>query len=176
MVFWEAFGLKLHPIMGRRERAIPVLASAFEADRAIVALRAGTVVGLLGLQHGGRDFVNLRRRHFAQEFGWLRAIPKAFLASFAQQPDSKGELFLVSLAVAPAWRNRGLGGKLLGAAIQFARDTGFKTVALDVVDTNPRARLLYERLGFKATKTHHYPFLRPLMGFSSVTTMTKAID
>jgi RimJ/RimL family protein N-acetyltransferase len=46
---------------------------------------------------------------------------------------------------------------------------------LQVVDTNPRARALYERLGFRAAKTHRVPLVGPLMGFSAYTDMVRPV-
>lgn len=59
---------------------------------------------------------------------------------------------------------------------EFAQANGFSTVRLDVADTNPGARRLYERMGFAPTHTQKYPFLRNIVGFSAGTTMIKQID
>ena len=45
-------------------------------------------------------------------------------------------------------RGEGLGTALVEAALDVARERGCKRVELDVSDDNPRARALYERLGF----------------------------
>ena len=61
--------------------------------------------------------------------------------------------------------------KLLTRIADHARATGHHAVRLDVIDTNPRARALYERVGFKAKgQTKLGPFAR-VFGFSSATTM-----
>jgi GNAT superfamily N-acetyltransferase len=49
------------------------------------------------------------------------------------------------------WRGAGLGAALIEAAARWARDHGVEIIALSVLDSNPRARTLYERLGFKVT-------------------------
>lgn len=58
----------------------------------------------------------------------------------------------ISLAVAPAWRRRGLGTRLLAAAIEQARERGFPAVSLSVQPDNP-ARRLYKRAGFHRVTT-----------------------
>jgi ribosomal protein S18 acetylase RimI-like enzyme len=65
----------------------------------------------------------------------------------------------------------GVGTKLLDAIVEVAQARGYRQVRLDVVDTNPRARQLYERRGFVAVETKSYPWLRHLLGFSASTTM-----
>ena len=46
------------------------------------------------------------------------------------------------IVVAPDARGQGIGSELLRRVVAFARDSGFKQVRLDVVDTNPGARCL----------------------------------
>lgn len=55
------------------------------------------------------------------------------------------------------WRGVGVGAALISAAADWARRCGVELIALSVLDSNPRARLLYERLGF--TTTGHTPGL-----------------
>jgi ribosomal protein S18 acetylase RimI-like enzyme len=58
----------------------------------------------------------------------------------------------ISLAVAPAWRRRGVGTLLLAAAVEQARKRGCPAVSLSVQPDNP-ARVLYERIGFRRVAT-----------------------
>lgn len=57
-------------------------------------------------------------------------------------------LFLNYIAVAPGSRERGLGGRLLAAAIQSTRVPGDSAMHLDVFEQNRPALNWYERLGF----------------------------
>ena len=59
-----------------------------------------------------------------------------------------GEAEILTLAVAPAARGRGLGRRLLQAAIARARELGAETMFLEVGTENPAALALYARLGF----------------------------
>jgi len=58
----------------------------------------------------------------------------------------------LSIAVAPAWRRRGIGTRLLATTIEQAREAGFPAVSLSVMTENP-ARALYERAGFRHVAT-----------------------
>jgi ribosomal protein S18 acetylase RimI-like enzyme len=53
-------------------------------------------------------------------------------------------------AVAPVFRNRDIGSSLIRAAEAFAAEQGLATVELGVEDSNPKARRLYERLGYRS--------------------------
>ena len=84
--------------------------------------------------------------------------------------------FLVDgLCVHPDARGQGVGTALLDAIAEEARARGYKAVRLDVVDTNPRARALYEREGFTVLRTVEMGVLRHLFGFARSTTMTRAV-
>lgn len=54
------------------------------------------------------------------------------------------------LAVHPALRSCGIGTLLVGAAEQRIRGRGLRRAELAVEEDNPRARALYERLGYVA--------------------------
>ncbi|MFE3649351.1 GNAT family N-acetyltransferase [Streptomyces sp. NPDC059152] len=63
---------------------------------------------------------------------------------------SEGAGTLWQLAVLPALQSRGLGTLLIRAAEQRIRDRGLRSAELAVEEDNPRARALYERLGYAA--------------------------
>ena len=52
------------------------------------------------------------------------------------------------MGLLPDWRGRGLGRRLIEAALTQARGLGFKRVELDVYADNTRAGTLYEQVGF----------------------------
>lgn len=73
------------------------------------------------------------------------------------QPSFLGHIRNLFIDVHREWRGFGVGAALISAAAAWARDRGVELIALSVLDSNPRARLLYERLGF--TATGHTPSL-----------------
>jgi ribosomal protein S18 acetylase RimI-like enzyme len=140
----------------------------------IVALVQQQIVGVVGLYYHGQNFWSSRLTSFAAEFGWLSGLIR--LVMFRLLIVGRGrDLVIEAIAVDESRRGQGVGTRLLEAVFDFARQQGFKSVSLEVVDTNPAARRLYERLGFVATRTWPYPYLRNFMGFSAATTMVKRI-
>lgn len=79
------------------------------------------------------------------------------------------------IAVAPDVRGRGVGGLLIEEVAAVAAEQDCREIRLDVIDTNPRARALYERRGFTAVRTEHTPYLRRLL-FGAVTTMHRPVE
>ena len=72
---------------------------------------------------------------------------------FVMARAAGGEAEILTLAVAPAARGKGLGRALLQAAINRAQAMGAETMFLEVGDDNPRALALYAGLGFAKVGT-----------------------
>jgi ribosomal protein S18 acetylase RimI-like enzyme len=75
------------------------------------------------------------------------------------------------IIVAPSARSSGTGSRLLHEALLIAREEGLRWLRLDVIDTNPRARQLYERLGYRVTRVQSFRHLRRLTGFGAIVSM-----
>lgn len=67
---------------------------------------------------------------------------------FQGRAPLSGLAYLDTLAVREQTRGSGVGSRLLAHCCEQARLAGCDEIALHVVDTNPRARKLYERTGF----------------------------
>jgi ribosomal protein S18 acetylase RimI-like enzyme len=75
------------------------------------------------------------------------------------KPAAAGPAYIGHVAVDAGLRGCGIGRALLGHILQQSREQGYARAALDVADSNPRARALYEGLGFRvqATRTAQLP-------------------
>ncbi len=69
-------------------------------------------------------------------------------APFEGLQDTAG---LFAMWTAPEARQSGIGSALVQAVVDWARQRGYKKVALDVADTNRAAIALYEKHGFMPT-------------------------
>jgi ribosomal protein S18 acetylase RimI-like enzyme len=79
------------------------------------------------------------------------------------------------ICVSAAARGKGVGSALFDALFGYALEQGYSYITLDVIDTNPRAKHLYERLGFEKVKTESTSILRPILGFSHAIKMRRAL-
>ncbi len=59
------------------------------------------------------------------------------------------ELQIDNIAVAPAWRRRGIATLMLRRSLQIAYQKGARKAVLEVRSTNHAARSLYQKFGFK---------------------------
>jgi len=68
-------------------------------------------------------------------------------------------LYELGMAIEQVWRGKGLGSRLLEAAIAWARSAGGHKISLDVFPHNDAAVALYEKFGF-AREGYHPKHLR----------------
>ena len=175
-IVYEAFRQKLVLIIGSPEQGVAILEKAIDPTLAIIAVCQGQPVGVAGLQYDGRNFISPQRSEFVRQFGSLSGTARFVMFKLFVQAYYQEDMYVDILAVSPAMRGKGVGTRLLEAVFQTAREKGFKSVSLEVVDTNPDARRLYERVGFVAKHTYPYPYLRGIAGFSASIKMVKLLD
>lgn len=177
-LYEEAFRQKFAPIVPRRDDLVAILAESIQPDRAIAALDGnGALLGLAGFHHAGRAFTSggtasgvLRR------LGLFRGIRAVALFALFERKPRPGELLMDGIAVASEARGRGVGTGLLERLFEHAAGLGCGRVRLDVIDTNPGARRLYERRGFVATRTSEHRWLERRFGFSATTEMIRELE
>ncbi|WP_026313506.1 GNAT family N-acetyltransferase [Actinomadura flavalba] len=167
-LYWEGFARKLSPVLGGA-RPTDLIAAGLAADQVLCAWDGGDLLGIACLQPGTAPALRLDRRRLTRAFGPLRGGWRLLL-SYLLESDRPGpdELLLDTLAVSGRARGRGVGTALLDGTVAEARRIGRRYVRLEVVDTNPRAKALYERYGFERVKTVRTPYLKRLMGFGAV--------
>lgn len=94
----------------------------------------------------------------------MLAMPGAFglwreAEGFVLARAAAGEAEILTLAVAPVARRRGLGAALLAAAMAAARARGAEAMFLEVSEGNAPARALYRSFGFAEVgrRRRYYP-------------------
>lgn len=174
-LYYDAFGRKLKPILGEETTGVPLIQGAIDTECCISAHADDRLLGVAGFHHHQRHLVHLKRRALIQQFGWLSGVIRyAVFVATSRLPQPQ-ELVMDGIAVHPAARGQGVGTQLLEVLYQFAQQHGYRSIRLDVINTNPGARRLYERVGFVPQSTQPLPFLRAY-GFTAVTTMTRAVQ
>ena len=176
-LYEQAFGHKFASAISDKTKRKAFLAKCFLADYSFVAMSQENVVGIAGFQTPDGTFTGgITFEQIMAELGWLRGLKACAVFSLFERKAQEGELVMDGIAVDAECRGQGLGGKLLDQIIDYARLHHYQRVRLDVIDSNPRAKKLYEAKGFVAEKTEHYPYLKWLLGFSGSTTMVYHIN
>jgi DNA-binding MarR family transcriptional regulator/GNAT superfamily N-acetyltransferase len=128
---------------------------------------------------------------YAQEYGYderFEALAAEIVAQFMQHYDAKrercwiaerdgevaGSVFLVAksrttaklrlLYVEPAARGLGIGSRLVGECVRFARQAGYKKIVLWTQSELDAARRIYKQAGFRVVrKKRHHRFSKDLV-------------
>ncbi|KJL31460.1 GNAT family N-acetyltransferase [Microbacterium azadirachtae] len=175
-LYWQAFHQKLRPALSDERRAIPYLESQLADDRVVCAHADGTVIGAVGFALRGRAAVGFSFAELRARYSTFTAPVRALLLGVLERRAHPGSLLLDGISVAPEARGLGVGTALLAHVRRLARDERMDAVRLSVVDTNPRARDLYQRLGYVAEGSASIGPLRRLYGFRTATEMVLSLE
>lgn len=147
-ILYEAFGDKFEVVFGCREGAGELIRSCLRPDRAVLAVERGRVIGIAGLNYGGRESLDMSIWQLIRNLkaGALRA---ALLGGAFEHDPEDGEMIVDMLAVRREFRGRGIGRRLLEWVACFAKGRGYARLRLHVTDSNHRAKRFYERAGFR---------------------------
>lgn len=129
------FGFRNHLLAEREGKAVAVVAvwdARLNATFTLDALRS--IGGFFGL-------------------GALPVIWRGLRFERIVQPAVPGVAYIGHFTVHPDCRGTGIGRAILSHLLARAREDGYTRAALDVADSNPRARALYEGLGFRVLAT-----------------------
>ncbi len=171
-LYWGAFKGKLGKIMGPTERARDFFEATMNPNFALSAMDPdGRLIGIAGFKTHKGSLTGGSLRDMIRTYGWFGGTWRGLLLSTLEREVEPGILLMDGICVDPSARGKGAGTALLGAIKSHARETGQTRVRLDVIDSNPRARALYEREGFVATGTTHTGPLRHIFGFRQATSM-----
>lgn len=171
-LYWEAFAQKLQFPMGPRDKALTFIANELHPDFALIARNgAGVIIGVAGFKTAEGALIGGDMAALARVYGWLSACWRGPLLSLMERGVSEDILLMDGICVDPSARGAGVGTMLLQSIMEEAKAQQLHAVRLDVIDTNPRARALYERRGFVAAATEDLGPLRWIFGFSQSTTM-----
>lgn len=174
-LYLSALGDKLVPVFGTGTRARQALAVGLNRFMCISALERNRLVGILGIQTASAGFVAIRLAGMRHYYGIGGSLWRMALLALLHHTPSDDAVHIDGLAVAPAYRRRGIGSRLIAAMETWATGQGFTAASLEVVDSNPLAQKLYQRLGFETVREQTvWPF-GTLFKCNSSTVMVKSL-
>lgn len=175
-MFWDAFGQKLGKVMYPDEKAIAFFEAAINPDFAISATdEDGNLLGLAGYKTKDGSFTGGSLAELAKQYGWFGAIWRGILLDTLERDISEGTLLMDGIFVTEMARGQGVGSALLDAICADAKSKNLSKVRLDVIDSNPKAKALYKRKGFREIETTKLGPLTHLFGFKAATRMEKLV-
>jgi ribosomal protein S18 acetylase RimI-like enzyme len=177
ILYNEAFGKKFSVAVGSEKKRISLIQEGLILEYAIAAISGNKLLGIAGFHTSSGSLTGgMTYKKLLSKLGFFKSKWAALIFSIYERKPDMNQLLMDGIAVCADSRGSGVGGRLLDEISKFSEDNKFNSVRLDVIDTNPMARKLYERKGFKAIKTEYFPFLSWLLGFSGYTTMELSLD
>ena len=175
-LYWEAFGGKLNTVLGPAPRALAFIAATLRPDHCFTAADAGgRLLGIAGFKSPEGAFVGGSRRDMRAAYGPLGALWRGGALWLLSHEVDNHRFLVDGIAVTRDVRGQGIGAALLDALCDEGRARGYASIRLEVIDTNWRARALYERQGFMPVRTERLGPLRHIFGFASATTMVRPL-
>jgi len=171
-IYYFAFQRKIRALIKGKEKAVAIYGQAINPDRGIFALSDDKVVGVIGLHYHNKNFMEIKYKNVREHFNPIQGYFIYFINKIMYPKIEQGVLRIDAIAVDEKLRGHGIGSLLIKKVFEFAKEKGFKEIILEVVDTNPRAKKLYEILGFKEKKIVNYFFTKRAAGFSSESVMS----
>lgn len=176
-IYFTAFQDKLGGVMKRDGTAQKFLSSIMKPEFAVFAVddASGKPLGVAGFKTISGAFTEGGMTDIFRHYGLFGGIWRALLMSVLERGVKPGEMQIDGIAVHDDARCRGVGSALMAALEQRALELGLEKLSLDVIDTNPRARALYERLGFEVVAVSGTGPFRHVFGFRQSTEMEKVL-
>lgn len=178
-LFLEALGEKLAPILGEDFRAKQALLAGMDSSRCLAAIQPdGQLLGVLAIHTAEGGFIEPTFADLREIYGFLGAVQRIIGLSFLAHTTHPDTWHLEGIAVRSSARGQGVGSHLLARFYELAvTQPEIKKLTLQVVDTNERARDLYQRNGFTFSRDESaWPLNRLFkFPFSRVATMERAV-
>lgn len=168
----EAFAQKFSIAVPDQADRFRLFEKSFDLSFALGAIEDDQLVALAGYKTiegaltSGVTFDVLR-----ESLGIVKALRAAAIFTLYDRPLASGVFLMDGLCVDSSQRGKGVGTLLLDHIKALAHQRGYQSVRLDVIETNPKAKKLYQKQGFVVTTTQTYGFLKPILGFGGHDTM-----
>ena len=172
-LIYDTFIKKLRYALGPRHIGIRFVAYSLQSEYGLVALHDGEFVGVAGAKTAKGELVQVRLGSWIRTYH-IRTI-RSFLIGFPFWYERRGPgvLTLANLSIVESARGQGIGTQMVKEFMRYGLKQNFRILKLEVINSNVRAKTLFERLGFKTTKYSNIPLpWSHLLGFTGVYEMS----
>jgi ribosomal protein S18 acetylase RimI-like enzyme len=172
-LYWQAFGGKLGPVLGPKARALTFLTRVMQLDHCLAALQDDVLIGIVGYRSERGSFAGGTMADLQAVYGAVGMAWRWPLLAYLSDDDDR--FLLDGISVAENMRGQGVGTALIKGICALGCHRGHRALRLDVIDSNWRAKALYQRQGFSVETSKSIGPLRYIFGFDQVVTMVKPL-
>ena len=176
-ITFDAFAKKFRIGFRNADDFVRLFRDSVDPENCLFAIVDGKLSGVLAFQMTGHEFYQLNLRTAFEKFSPFRAGLVIFNLILLAFEDAVGpdEFHIDLVAVGPSSRGMGIGTALMLKAEEKAESTGKYTMSLGVIAENEGAIRLYERLGYRTTRTWRGFLVRLASNSTEVRRMEKSI-
>jgi ribosomal protein S18 acetylase RimI-like enzyme len=128
-------------LFNSKEKAIAALGKNLKKDDCVkVIYDNGNIIGIL--------IAYTHDKQPKTHFNSFKLLIVSILDHFVICDIKKDDFYIAELAIDENQRSKGYGTKVIKDVIDYAKKNDYKRVILDADFRNPKAKALYERLGF----------------------------
>lgn len=177
-LYLNALGEKFIPILGDRAEAKKLLELSINESNCFSAVSGSELLGVLAFQVKDMSFLSISFKEIKSVYGFFRGIFKFIGLSMLSHNTNLDEIYVEAIAVSESARGQGVGSKLFDALFEYAKINNYKRITLQVIDTNPKAKELYERLNFRTiSQSKIWPINKIIAWpFSKIYFMEKTVE
>lgn len=181
-ILYDSFAQKINYlwiITKDKEKAVRIIKKHMNLDLCFIKWQEGKVAGVASIEtKESGNFIDIPLKTFIKEFSFFAGIFRYLAYQIYKDKQVKmnsKRIHLDLVAVNQEMRGQGIGSSLLQAAYQLGKRLGKTEIVLEVVDSNPRAKKLYEKQGFVEENFEDFSGFLGLFtkkaGFQGVSTM-----
>lgn len=174
-ILQEAFQKEFVKLLGKGENYSKAVKCIVNYNNCYLYKEENDVLGIVVLAAANSSPFILDISRFRKEYSFWKSLRIWFFLNLIQltSKSAPGTLKIKMLAVNGSHRGKGIGSRLLEMAEVLATEKGYSKLQLEVVDTNPRAKKLYERMGYASVKSVKTGFLTRSSGYTGFDVMLK---
>ena len=151
-IFLSGFEEKFAYIIKDNKNSYEIYSLLLTNENFIYIEDKGELLGILTYSIKEKSEQRIHLRQIIKLMGIRKGIKVACKLSVFIHKVQKEELYIDYIAVNQNSRGKGIGTKLLHKALEIANEYNKQSVSLQVINTNPRAKKLYESMGFVTIK------------------------
>ena len=174
-VAYDAFAKKFRIGFRNADDLIRLFRDSVDRTSCLSATVDGRFAGILTFQTAGREFYHMDTMAVLTRFSPPRAVRVLLNLLLLDEGARPDELIVDSLAVDRSYRGMGIGTALMRNVEERARLMGKSTMSLGVIGGNEGAIRLYERLGYRTTRTWRGLLARLATDSSELRRMEKSL-
>lgn len=175
-LYWQAFGDKLGRALGPEPKALRFLIRVLRPAHALVVRSdLGEIIGVAGFKTHEGALAEGGAWDLVMIYGPLGAVWRLLLLALVERDADNARFLIDGIFVASEARGQGAGSALIEALGREALMRGHTDLRLDVMETNGRARALYERRGFTLSHRHRPGLGGRVLGYGATLAMVRRL-